>query len=97
MNFKKPIGEEDGWKLLEQNTFDNRSIVVWYNPDNHTISLMLGIFNDQPNELSLNSPNTPWGYITHMVSNMHSTEEASKVVRAYVQDMKDGYYWWEKD
>jgi len=89
------LKEEDGWKLLEERTFNDRSIICWYNGDDGIISLMLFHLTDQPNELSKKSPYTTWGYLTYAVSGMYTCEEAAKVVSLYLQDMENGLYWWE--
>lgn len=97
MDFKKPIDEEDGWKLLEERTVNNRAIIAWYNPNDNIISVIVTHVSDQPNSLSIRSPYTTWGYVTHMVSGMYSVEEASEVVGLYLQDMEKGNFWWEND
>lgn len=95
MNFDDPIDQEDGWKLLEQVSINDRTLIAWYNPDDGIISLMISHLTDQPNELSKRSPYTTWGYITHMVTGMYTCEEAGNVVSLYLQDMESEKYWWE--
>ena len=96
MDFNNPIDEQDGWKLLEEYTFNDRTLIAWYNDDDGIISLILTHLTDQPNELSKRSPYTTWGYVTWMVSEMHTCEEAASVVSLYMQDMEKENWWWEK-
>lgn len=96
MDFNNPINEQDGWKLLEEYTFNDRTLVAWYNSDDGVFSLVLTHYDEQPNELSKRSPYSTWGYITHMVSEMYTTEEAANVVGLYMQDMEKENFWWEK-
>lgn len=93
--FENPIAEEDGWKLLEERTFNDRTLIAWYNPDNSVISLMISHLTDQPNNMSKRSPYTTWGYITHMVTRMYTCKEASEVVSLYLKDIESENYWWE--
>ena len=95
MDFNNPIDEQDGWKLLENYTFNDRTLIAWYNDDNGVISLILTHYDEQPNELSKRSPYTTWGYVTHMVSQMYTCEEAADVVSLYMKDMESESYWWE--
>lgn len=91
------ISEDQGWKLLEQVTINDRSLVCWYNPNDSVISLSLFSLVDQPNELSKRSIYTTWGYVTHMESNMMTVKEAAEVVGLYMKDLESGNYFWEKD
>lgn len=95
MDFNNPLAEEDGWKLLEEFTFNDRTIIAWYNADDGVISLILTHLTDKPNELSKRSPYTTWGYVTWMVSEMYTCEEAASVVSLYMKDMQKENYWWE--
>ena len=90
------LEENDGWKLLEEKTFNDRTLVCWYNPNDSVISLMLFHLTDQPNEISQRSPYTTWGYMTYAVSGMYTCEEAANVVSLYLQDMEKENFWWEK-
>lgn len=96
MDFNNPIDEDSGWKLLEERTFNDRTLVAWYNPDDGIISLIITHYSDQPNELSKRSPYTTWGYITHMVSGLYTCKEAAEVVSLYMQDIEKENAWWEK-
>lgn len=97
VDFNKPISEDEGWKLLEEKTINDRTVIAWYNPDTDIISLMIAHLTDQPNELSRQSPYTTWGYVTHMVSKMTTCKEAAEVVSLYLQDIENDNFWWEKD
>ena len=96
MDFNKPLDEEDGWKLLEKFTFNDRTLIAWYCPNDSIISLIIANLLDQPNELSKKSPYTTWGYVTHTVSEMYNCEEAANVVSLYMKDMENEIFWWEK-
>ena len=96
MDFNNPIEENEGWKLLEQFTSNDRTIIAWYNPNDGIISLMLFHLTDQPNDLSQRSPYTTWGYMTHAASHMHTCKEAADVVSLYLKDLEQENYWWEK-
>ena len=89
------ISEEEGWKLLEEITINDRSLVCWYSPSNNVISLSLFHLTDQPNELSKKSPYTTWGYVTHMETNMATPKEAAEVVGLYLKDIENENIWWE--
>ena len=95
VDFNNPINEEGGWKLLEEFTFNNRTLIAWYNPNDGIISLLLTHLTDQPNELSRRSPHTAWGYVTYMVSGIYTCNEAADVVSLYVKDIEKENYWWE--
>lgn len=89
------IDEQEGWKLLERKSINDRTIICWFNPDDNIISLCIFNLNEQPNELSKRSPYSTWGYITHMVTQMYTPKEAAEVVSLYLQDMEKENYWWE--
>ena len=90
------IREEDGWKLLEEKSINDRTILVWYNPDTKVISLMLFHVSDQPNELSKRSPDTTWGFVTFYATEMKTPKEAAEVVSLYLQDMEKSNFWLEE-
>lgn len=90
-----PLDEEDGWKLLEERSINDRTLVAWYNPNDSIISFAIMHLTEQPNALSQRSPYTTWGYVTHMETKMYTTKEAAEVVSLYLKDMEDGNYWWE--
>lgn len=96
MDFKNPIKQEEGWKLLEEKTINDRTLLAWYNPDDKIISLMLFHLIDQPNAVSLRSPYTTWGYVTHMATGIYNCKEAAEVVGLYLKDIENDNFWWEK-
>jgi len=89
------IKEEDGWKLLEEKTINDRTLLAWFNPNEDMVSLMIFHVTDQPNEFSKRSPHTNWGYATFWASEMKTMKEAAEVVSLYLQDMENEKYWWE--
>lgn len=91
------IQEDCGWKLLEQRTFNDITIICWFNPNDNIISLSLFNLVEQPNALSRRSPFTTWGFATYMVSNMMTVKEAAEVVGLYMKDIENNNLWWEKD
>ena len=93
----KPKKEVDGWKLLEERTISDRTLIAWYNPNEKVISLIICHISEQPNQLSRKSPYSNWGYVTHFVTRMHTPKEAAEVVSLYLQDMENDRCWWEKD
>lgn len=94
MSYFKVLDEKDGYKLLEEKTINDRTLLCYYNPTDRTISLMLFHLTDQPNSVSKRSPYTTWGYLTFFTTNMMSEKEAAEVVSLYLQDMeKDNYFW----
>lgn len=95
MDFNK-FDEDEGWKLLEQVTINDRTLVAWYNPNDGVISLCMFHLVDQPNELSRRSPYTTWGYVTHFETAMYTSKEAAEVVSLYLQDIEKENFWWEK-
>lgn len=96
MDFNNPIDEGDGWKLLERITFNDRTLIAWYNPGNNIISIIITHLYEQPNQLSKQSPYTTWGYVTHFVQGMHTCKEAAEVVSLYLKDIENENAWWEK-
>lgn len=90
-----PLDEKDEWKLLEEKTINDRSLVAWYCPDTSIISFVLTHISDKPNALSERSPYTTWGYITHLETKMHTAKEAAEVISLYLQDLEQENYWWE--
>ena len=89
------IDEEDGWLLLEEKTINDRTIVCWYNPNTNNISIMIMHLTDRPNELSNRTPETQWGWVTHIKDGMCTSAEAAEVVGLYLKDMENDDYWWE--
>lgn len=96
-DLKNPLVEDDGWKLLENFTRNDRTLIAYYNPNDRIISLVLFNLVDQPNELSKQSMYTTWGYVTHAETSMHTCSEAAEVVGLYLQDMEKNNFWWEND
>jgi len=95
VDFRDPTEEQDEWKLLEEITINDRTLIAWYNPNDSIISLVITHLFEQPNELSKRSPYSNWGYITHMETNMYTCAEAAEVVSLYLQDMEKDNAWWE--
>jgi hypothetical protein len=93
LNFPSPNDKD--WKLLEEVSWNDRTIIVWYNSDQKMISLVMFNLTDQPNELSKKAPYSNWGFLTHYVSQMYSEKEAASVVSLYLKDMESENYWWE--
>ena len=91
------LSEDEGWKLLEQITINDRTLICWYNPDDKIISLSLFHLTEQPNEISKKSPYTTWGYVTYLTTNMMSVSEAAEVVSLYLKDIENENAWWEID
>jgi hypothetical protein len=89
------IDEEEGWKLLERKTINDRTLICWYNPDTNIVSLCLFHLTERPNELSKRSPESTWGFATAYVTGMYTLKEASEVVSLYLQDMEADRFWWE--
>lgn len=88
--------KEDGWRLLEEKTINDRTLVAFYNEDQKTSGLMIFHLTDQPNELSKKAPEShTWGFCTHMILNIHTLKEASEVVSLYLIDMETDKFWWE--
>jgi hypothetical protein len=88
--------KEDGWRLLEEKTINDRTLVAFYNDDQKIAGLMLFHLTDQPNQLSLRAPEAHWGFCTHMVLDMYTLKEAGEVVSLYLKDMETDNAWWEK-
>ena len=90
------IDEQDGWKLLEQQTINDRTLICHYNPsvEDYTITL----FCLYPtNELSKRVSENVWGFATKFITNIYDVHEAAEVVSLYLQDMEKNNFWWEKD
>lgn len=95
-NLKQSLSNQDEYKLLEEKTINNRTILCWYNSNDNIISISLFNTSEKPNELSRRSPLTNWGYVTYMATNMMTTKEASEVVSLYLKDMESNNFWWER-
>ena len=93
----KVIEEEDGWKILEKFTINDRTLLCWHSPNTETTSLSLFHLTDQPNDLSKRSNITQWGYTTHHIPQFQSLPEAAEVVSLFLQDMEKENFWWEID
>ena len=97
MNPLFPIYEDQGWKLLEEKSINDRTLVAWYNPNDKVISLAIFHLTDQPNELSKRAKLlSTWGYPTHFATQMMTAKEAAEVVSLYLKDMENDSCWWEK-
>lgn len=83
------------WKLLEEKTINDRSLVCWYEPDEKQAKFMIFHLTDQPNALSKESPYTNWGYLVYHISGLYSTKETAEVVSLYLKDMENDNCWWE--
>ena len=87
----------ENWKLLEERTFNDRTLVAWYNPNGNIISFIITHLYEQPNELAKLSEYTNWGYITHFETGIYSYEEAAEVISLYLQDIENENAWWETE
>jgi hypothetical protein len=88
------LEEDDGWKLLEERSINDRTLVCWYNPNNQIISVALFHLTDNIRNISVK--NDFWGFPTYYVTRMHTPTEAANIVSLYLKDMEDGNFWWEK-
>lgn len=86
---------EQGMVKLEEYSFNDRSIVVWYDVHKKLASLMLFHLTDQVNEQAQKSPYTTWGYCTGILLNQMTIPEAGVVISKYIRDMENENYWWE--
>ena len=92
----KHLLQDGPFKLLEQTTINERTLVSWYNEKHQDISIAL-FANHRPNELSKRVSQSEWGFATKFITNIATTEEASNLVGLYLKDMKNMNFWWEKD
>lgn len=92
-----PIDEDGEFKLLEQISINERTLIASYDCSKKTISLVLFHLTDQPNQVSRVVPESTWGYTTHFVDKMMTEKEAAEVVGLYLKDIETENFWWEKD
>jgi hypothetical protein len=92
-----PIEVDGEYKLLENISINDRSLICWYNGDDKTYNISIFHLTDQPNSISKKSPLTTWGYCTFSICDIESVIEAAEVVGLYLQDMEKANYWWETD
>ena len=86
----------DRFKLLEQISINERSLVASYDCNEKTINLVLFNLTEQPNKISKSAPKSTWGYATHFVDKMMTEKEAAEVVGLYLKDIENENFWWEE-
>lgn len=86
------MDEDEGWKLLERKSINNRTLIAWYNPIDSIISIALFHLTEN---LRNSSTYTNWGYPVYFVTDMNTPKEAAEVVSLYLQDMEASNFWWE--
>ena len=84
--------EDEGYKLLERKSVNDRTLICWYNPKEQQISLAL--FHTLKN-FKGSSLYSRWGYPTYYVGGMYTEDEAAEVVSLYIKDMEADNCWWE--
>ena len=87
----------EDWKMLEELSYNGRTILAYYNTEEKTCNLMFFNFDEQPNEMSQRGVYTTWGYATYAVLGIHSISECSDLVRLYMDDLFAENHWWEID
>lgn len=95
LDIDNPIDADGDFKLLENRSINDRSLICWYNIVDKTYNLSIFHISEQPNELSKRSPYTTWGYMTYAASDMATATEAAEVVGLYLQDIESDNCWWE--
>lgn len=89
--------ENEDVKFLENISFNDRSLVAYYDPSIKTYVIILFHVSEQPNEVSKKSPYSTWGYATRVSGGIYNAKEAAEVVGFFLKDLLDENYWWEFD
>lgn len=88
---------QDHWTMLEEVSVNGRSMIAWKIDRLGTYHLCMFNFDEQPNELSKQSPETNWGYLTYAIDGGKDQKAFFEAIDLYLEDMVKGDYWWEKD
>jgi hypothetical protein len=83
--------------LIEQVSFNDRSLVAWYDSSTRLYALAMFHVDEKVNKVAKHSPYTTWGYVTRVSDGMTSAQEASEVIGHFMKDMLAENYWWEND
>lgn len=90
------IEEDDGWLLLARRTFNDRTLLCWYNGLTGMYNVALFHLTDKPNRLSQNAKESNWGFMTHFMENLTQLK-ATELSNIYLADMEKDNFWWEND
>jgi hypothetical protein len=93
LNFSNPHKT----KIIEDLSFNDRSIVAFYNGEEKQYMLLLFHVCEQPNKVARESIYSSWGYVTAGVNNIYSLDELNKLVKMYCDDILANRCFWEKD
>ena len=91
------LEEDDGWLLLCRHTLNDRTIIMWYNPEKDQINMSLFHQFEQPNAFSRRAKESQWGYMTYFIEEIKTEDEATEIVNLYLEDIEKENCWWEKD
>ncbi|HBI00289.1 MAG TPA: hypothetical protein DDY18_01550 [Flavobacterium sp.] len=89
------LEEDDGWLLLARRTFNDRTLLCWYNGLTEEYNIALFHLLERPNLLSQRAKESRWGWMTHFVQNLNQLE-ATEVANLYMKDLENDNIWWEK-
>lgn len=91
-----PIETDEEWLLLVEQTFNDRTILCYYNPNKKSFQICIFNLLERPNALAQNSKESRWGWITYFVDSMKTEAETEEVVNLYMNDLRSENCWWEK-
>lgn len=84
--------------LIEQISFNERSLISWYDKTNKFFQFALFHLTEQPNTPSKLSPESPaWGYATFVSQPILDPNEITEITALYIVDLMEGNNWWESD
>ena len=87
----------DSIRLVEEMSFNDRTIVTWF--DMYTKKFQFALFHisDQPNTPSKASPYSMWGFTTFVSQQIEDPKEMAEVTALFVTDLLAEDFWWEDD
>jgi len=94
---KVVVTENNGLKMLEQQTIKDRTLLAYYDVNKGSIGLVLFHSTEQPNHMSKVVAKATWGFATYAVNRITSEAEAAEIVGYYLNDMENDNAWWEDD
>lgn len=84
-------------KIIENLSFNDRSIVTAYVADWKQYVILLFHVCDRPNKIARESAYSTWGYPVGGVGDIHSREELDSITKMYINDILSENYFWEVD
>lgn len=87
----------DNVRLIDTLSFNESTIVSWFDTVDRDFSFAIYHLTDQPNILSQLMPYCMWGYMTYVAIPIADYKEAAEVYELFLKDLLAGNNWWEND